>query len=74
MDLGEKTKALESIDYAIKVNLNNAEFLALRGKILYHMGELDQARSSIQKALSIDPQEPLATEIQKKLESEAVKP
>lgn len=47
--------ALNSLEKAIEINPNNAQFHAFKGYALLKLGRIDEAKKEYKKSLKIDP-------------------
>jgi tetratricopeptide (TPR) repeat protein len=57
---GEPTKAVAELERAVELSPDDASLHALRGDAARAIGSTDQAQTSYEKALQLDPAEPMA--------------
>ena len=53
---GDKSKALDYINIAIEKNPNDAQFYVVKGDLLNEMNQKEEAVTSFEKALALDPE------------------
>jgi tetratricopeptide (TPR) repeat protein len=56
MDREEYAKALEDCNSAVKYNVADADYFAVRGGAYFHLNQVEQAIENFKRALEIDPQ------------------